>query len=476
MFNSIKPKPKPSNKKAKAKQKLFASGQKQNTPTVLPKNDVLLSASPQSALRQITAIRKNLEIQLTSPAVRNDIEKQKTIRTQLGELRSIVDEVQAIKALKDKQDFDKWLLGRGDEKNHLKTAWYRTPLIDLPGVSKYLDENVIKRYDFMKKVKLLELNGATDLTTAKDYFKFIVRGSSEDMYDYKDQWSLTRNTQEEINSIGEETVNRLNAYIIDKQPIKNKWDLFINDFEDYIQMESSSDALTKQYLNTKITDKQELMLELLDHPNYARANDLIHQYITQTQDLDNVLLAQSTKVSDLQSRRDRLVARFHQLSIFNPQLFADQNNQNAFQNQIDQYDKEIDQLKDNALDLYQRFRITDNETFTKRMHEIEKLFKQKSITVPEDLQAILNDQPVNESKLVQDFVNNWGHLLESLGSLLNTLKNTVEHYRVSKDMLNTLERFLTEAVQFLEVLNKRDAFRLHNDQNNIEERLANIKF
>lgn len=84
------------------------------------------------------------------------------------------------KAMELQADFEKWILGRGKEEDHLKTPWYRTAPLPYE-VTKHLVETPFnERWDLITKVAKLqfkgEMNIIQDLNEAFEYFKLVIRG------------------------------------------------------------------------------------------------------------------------------------------------------------------------------------------------------------------------------------------------------------------------------------------------------------
>jgi hypothetical protein len=74
-------------------------------------------------------------------------------------------------------DFNRWLLGAGDRKDHQKTPWGRAPSWQHnDSVRTYLEQHINKRYDW--RTKLYKLRHSVPDTVGQHflYFKYIVRG------------------------------------------------------------------------------------------------------------------------------------------------------------------------------------------------------------------------------------------------------------------------------------------------------------
>lgn len=86
---------------------------------------------------------------------------------------------QQVKGIVHKQflsDFQAWLIGRGQDRDHQKTPWGRQSLAQDPQISSYLDSFVVKRQDFLLDIEKLKLRVPVGINDAYKYFKFIVRG------------------------------------------------------------------------------------------------------------------------------------------------------------------------------------------------------------------------------------------------------------------------------------------------------------
>lgn len=86
-------------------------------------------------------------------------------------------------------DFQSWLLGKGREKDHLRTPWYRTPIRE-DSVHKYLEGFIEKRMDYLKKLDLLKFRGPSNVYEAYLYYKYIVRGEEykQDHISFLSDW------------------------------------------------------------------------------------------------------------------------------------------------------------------------------------------------------------------------------------------------------------------------------------------------
>lgn len=78
------------------------------------------------------------------------------------------------------QDFQNWLMGRGREVDHLRTAWYRTPIKE-KSVENYLGAFINERHRFLAALAILKQRAPRNVDEAYLYYKYIARQNPEEI-------------------------------------------------------------------------------------------------------------------------------------------------------------------------------------------------------------------------------------------------------------------------------------------------------
>lgn len=113
-----------------------------------------------------------------------DTAKRDSIRAEILLLQDELHAPDAEDHQKMVDDFNRWLVGRGNEEDVALTPWGRTPLTrEHPTISSYLGGMMDKRMDFLAEVarlkETIQMEPIT-LDRAYLYFKYIVRGKMND--------------------------------------------------------------------------------------------------------------------------------------------------------------------------------------------------------------------------------------------------------------------------------------------------------
>lgn len=98
------------------------------------------------------------------------------------------------------RDFVAWLRGRGKEKDHEKSWWYRASLLDDPECAHYIHMFSVKRSEFLLKLTRLAHRRPMGIVEHYLYFKYIVRGEPLDAVSFHhDNKLMLQETWDAIN-------------------------------------------------------------------------------------------------------------------------------------------------------------------------------------------------------------------------------------------------------------------------------------
>ena len=378
--------------------KLFAS--KQNTAIAQKK---LPPSDAKTLSNNISAMKTALQLQLNDPATTPDTAK--VLTTQLQQLNGVIEEDEQLKELQWNQDFDKWLIGRGREEDHARTPWQRTPLTTLPGVRDYLEPKITQHYDYMKFLEKLQMSKPINLQQARLYYKYIVRGGEDGLLESLNEWSLVQMDELDKIRLGKETVDKLNAYIFKKDPIKAEWDSLASDFTDYIQIEYAANEVHKNYLRRRFSSKQEILSQLMTHPDKNKVNTLMKQYMNTTSDFELVIKTHLNRRDELEAQKQLTISRFEELLAFNPHLTENEAAWGIFNSKLSSFDNEISELTQRTIDFWetQHGNITDMDTLL--AHNIKNEMK-----TPQLVEDYLNGEDID---LTTHYMSIWQHLINN---------------------------------------------------------------
>ena len=87
-------------------------------------------------------------------------------------------------------DFSRWLLGRGREKDHLKTPWGRKPLTFDNEVCAYIDSHIGKMTDFRIKLQILSMRIPKGIRQCYLFYKYVVRGVEANEHNFLEDWQF----------------------------------------------------------------------------------------------------------------------------------------------------------------------------------------------------------------------------------------------------------------------------------------------
>ena len=81
------------------------------------------------------------------------------------------------------KDFHGWLQGKGKKTHHDRTPWGRSPeILNLGGVSDYLDQFIKVRHKMLERLQILWLTGPKNLDDLWLIFKYLIHGDISDIY------------------------------------------------------------------------------------------------------------------------------------------------------------------------------------------------------------------------------------------------------------------------------------------------------
>lgn len=428
--------------------KIFGSSYKNENRVISPQHE-----KPRLGLvgSQVNSLKKALELQLSDPAILPEVARN--LKHQITELNELVEEDNFLKVTNFNADFEKWLVGRGRESDHAQTPWYRTPLIDLPGVKEIIEPKITKRFEFMEKLEKLQLYGPTDLNSAKEYYKYIVRGGEDGELNWLRDWSLTENDEIDRVRLGNDIVDKLNNYICKKDPITANWDNLTNDFEDYIRITSETNPGHRNFLRRKFTYKKKILQDIMLIPDRDKITSLFKDYLNYTSDFEDIFKIHVDRRDYLTDQRNLTISRFEELLTFNPDLSENEDIWNYFNSKISDYDSEIKDLVTRTIQFWNdnKNNLTDQQKNDLLNHNVVHIDPH---AIPEDVQAYLNGG--NLDSLQETFLTRWGTLNSEILSLCRTandrqVKRSLWLYRGMSDELEslfgTLEPVLSELIR-----------------------------
>lgn len=133
---------------------------------------------------------------INSPAFRAELQRRVEERKSwhLLSVQLQVEDQDAAIDLQFQQDFVRWLQGKGKEEDHVKTPWYKNPLMN-PSVDSYLMVFHKQKFEFLKEIDKLRAKGFLGLDDIYEYYlyyKYIIRGGWEKINeaDYLRDWTL----------------------------------------------------------------------------------------------------------------------------------------------------------------------------------------------------------------------------------------------------------------------------------------------
>lgn len=117
----------------------------------------------------------------------NDKEERNALKMWKSNFKA--EQISGIVGREFTHDFWAWLLGRGKEKDHLKTPWYRASVAYDKEVAAYVDSFVSKMHDFRVKLATLDMRQPRGINEYFLFFKFRVRGKALDQTAFLEDWS-----------------------------------------------------------------------------------------------------------------------------------------------------------------------------------------------------------------------------------------------------------------------------------------------
>lgn len=259
---------------------------------------------------EITAEKENIEYQLLSNTLLTRDQKN-AYQLRLSVLQDLIqnDDKMRIQAYDD--DFVEWLKGSGKESDHAITPWYRTPLTNLPGVSEYLERGFKEKYELLKKLAVLKLKGVYDLSTAEEYFKFIVRGEDAGIYNFLNKYSVKQQEEKNRRLLGDKLIDKLNNYIT--PTIKPEWQLIADDLTEYLAYEDTIDADERAVTRNKLGRRSALLSSLSNHINEGAVQVLVKKYEDKTADYKALFLSSTKSIQTAIERKQVLLTNLKNL-------------------------------------------------------------------------------------------------------------------------------------------------------------------
>jgi hypothetical protein len=302
------------------------------------------------------------------------------------------------------------------------------------------------------------MKGVTDLESAGLYFKYIVRGKQAGMYDFLDDYSVVKMNELDRERLGDEIIDKLQSYPTTHQPIFNNTSAQLtSDFGDYLQLTSTDDPTLREYLKKKGIKKQELLLELANNPHTQEADKMIELYFTQTKDFENIIYAYTMKLKDTEAKKNRLIARFAEVGTYNPDFYSNADNHKQLKEKVDEYDTELTRLRDLSMEYISKLQEDDKLEWGQRLLTIENMLPpQPDLHEDPFIDDLINDNPIEDSRMLQQLIDAWRTLIQILESLVHTLHNTEEEIKSDYDLLLRIMEFIDRLLPFLAKLSRRD--------------------
>ena len=367
------------------------------------------STAPQAkTAAQIRNIKTSIQLRLADPATSTEVAT--ALKRQLADIDKIVDDDKQLSMLERERDFNMWLLGRGREEDHAKTPWQRTPLITLPGVKELLTPHIAERYDIMKYLEKLVASGPTDVNTARQYYKYIIRGDEEGLIEKLSEWSLIQMDEIDRVRLGSDIVDKLNGWIYKQDPIKGDFKAMSSDFEDYVKVESELDPIRKSNLRRRFTSKQAVLSEIMAHPDRQSVKRLMDKYASTTNDVEEIVRTHLFRRDTLVKNRDLTISRFEELLAFHPDLLNDPAALAYFDDTVNKIEEEIAELAERTLKFWETHK---DDTSQQMILDIIN-GKPGSGQVPDIVRDYLEGKDVDISA---GYVANWRLLIDNIENM-----------------------------------------------------------
>lgn len=209
--------------------------------------------------------------------------EQDSLQLQLRLVDDVLRVDRSTSALQFHEEFSNWLRGAGTEPDHAVTPWGRTPLTSLPGVADFLDAPVIQKYNVLKKIQKLRLGIVTDIKSAEQYFRYIVRSKENGIDDMLERYSYADMRERERLRLGDELTDRLHESV-------QRWGaLSIKEYkplDDYYyhwaNLEGEQDPMVKKRLRYNIRAREGLLENLLSATHRDKIKELVSDFFAES--------------------------------------------------------------------------------------------------------------------------------------------------------------------------------------------------
>ena len=129
-------------------------------------------------------------------SIQNAVTESEKAAWHIWKAHTELEQVEGKEKTKFVRDFNAWLLGQGEQRDHDNTPWGRQPRINDESVRAYIGAWVDAKFDFTKKIQLLVLKGAGlggvhNIKELYLYFKYVIRGSWDniEVADFLHDWN-----------------------------------------------------------------------------------------------------------------------------------------------------------------------------------------------------------------------------------------------------------------------------------------------
>lgn len=340
-------------------------------------------------LQEIKAAMAKIDEQLNDPNTRLTPDKHKALVTMKLQLEQSIHDSPGMAKLQETDDFNQWLLGRGKEEDHVRTPWYRTPLLTLPGARDYILRFVKDRFKFLQYVHSLQLTGPTDVKQALEYFRYIIRGREDGKLNYLEEWSRIDSMNVMTRKYGKGVAEKLANWPLSRGPVmpEKEMQLIATDFQAYIKHHWENDEDKRQALFEEDGLRDELLVRLATLQHHADIRRAMEEYYQRFEEKDNVLLLNIRAMTELVKQQRALDSRFNQLPTH---MMNSPNVIDAYHERRQEYEDRIREVDNKIQELFRQVARDPS-----KVKELQKLLSRDR--VPTVAQEILSGNPSEEA-------------------------------------------------------------------------------
>ena len=407
--------------------------------------DISLS---KDSLRRLQSTRKYLQRQLLQAETEWDFSKAEALRVKLQLLRDAGDQDKASKRLQEEEDFGMWLLGKGKESDHIRTPWFRTPLINtVTGAREYVETRMKARHDLMEKVASLRVSMApSDIKEAYEFYKYVVKGEENGVLDEMEGWTDMVDHEEDRLRFGEKAAERLERYwqkggtIMPEDDVK----MLQTDFDAYCQWYYATNHPDRDRFRNKLELRSRLIETLNMHSHYPQIRRLLTEYQDNVLQYDDSLVYSVRALESLQNQEKLVLERLSKISETTEYGEVDEVIRAASQ-KVQEIRNAMAAVRQNIAD-----RLEKGASPEAVKAELER--RARRFKLPREVMQVLEGELAFEDALVlqEQRVVIWRKLLTAVGAMIPVLPNVSRMPEAQAYQFRLLVQELLDAFSQLE--------------------------